>query len=515
MATITNRSNFVVTVTKHDELEKSFPYDAHDKLKAYVKSLREQGFKPKLVQLATSFLVRVRRTGYPDQSITFGSREEAEAFDARVKADQHQGLFIDYAVANRVTVADIIGKYMVEDCPGLKGGDNYRIILNAMLQDSTNELRKRIDKRQQEMRELGRTLTPLDANRMPMTSLEWLQLPLTQVNAAQINDFVQDRLEYVGASTVARQLDLLRSIFNRAMNGWGYHLKCSPMQGVKYPAFFNERDRRLQDGEEVRLLDAARREDQLRSFERHADALAADEVKAALALPTPYAQNEARKAALDKGRRRALNEGYAHIPFYETFLQFQLATAARRGETLGLTWDRLDWKKQTAHVPTSKNGRPRHLSIRRDILALLGQLPRSSDLVFDIGIKELLNAWKRICEQAGVEGLHIHDCRHEGISRAAESGLFPTVLDLQGYSGHRDLRSLSRYVHLSPTTRAKRLEAAEEQRLDELGHNGRQRLKTTEMLRLGGAAEAQASTVPPELIAASGNVIPLVRRTPV
>jgi hypothetical protein len=96
VASITNRSNFVVTVTKHDELEKSFPYDADDKLKAYVKSLREQGFKPKLVQLATSFLVRVRRTGHPEQSITFGSRQEAEAFDARVKADQHQGLFIDY-----------------------------------------------------------------------------------------------------------------------------------------------------------------------------------------------------------------------------------------------------------------------------------------------------------------------------------------------------------------------------------------------------------------------------------
>lgn len=39
MASITNRSNFVVSVARRPELEKSFPYDADDKLKAYVKQL--------------------------------------------------------------------------------------------------------------------------------------------------------------------------------------------------------------------------------------------------------------------------------------------------------------------------------------------------------------------------------------------------------------------------------------------------------------------------------------------
>ena len=519
MATITNRSNFIVTVARRPEHEKSFAHDAVVQLKAYVKGLRDQGLTPKLIQLQDSLLVRIRRTGHPTQSQTFGSRAEADAFIARVESEQHQGLFIDYTASTRVTVADIIRRYILEDCPGLKGGNNYRIILEAMLEDSTNDLRKRIALRKQEMRDLGRTITPLDANRTPMTSLEWLNLPLTQVIPAQIEDFMRDRLEYVAPSTVSRQLDLLTSIFNRAMNSWGLHLMRSPMQGVKKPTFFNERDRRLKEGEggqeseEVRLLDAARHFDQLRSLGLRTDELAAEGIRVALALPTHYGQNEARKAALDQARRQALEEGFPHIPFFETFVQFQLATAARRGETLGLTWERVNRKTQTAHVPTSKNGRPRHLSVRRDVLELLQQLPRSTELVFDMSVRELLNAWRQICEAAGIENLHIHDLRHEAISRAGDSGLFPTSLDLQAFSGHRDLRSLSRYMHLSLAVRAKRLEAAEANRLNELGHNGRMRLKITEMLTLGGGAEARAERREEEPVSTGGNVIALPLRT--
>lgn len=514
MATITNRSNFVVSYrTGKKTIEKSFPFSQKGRATALFKTWKDAGHQPALKQLADSFLVRVRRIGHPDQFRTFSSAAEANAFLNRIESEQHVGLFIDYTAATKVSMADLIRRYIAEDCPGLKGGANYAIMLNAMLDDSNNGLRKRIEQRKLEMCDLGYTVTPLDANRQPMGALEWLQLPFSEVRPAQINDFVQDRLEDVAPSTVKRQLDLIRSIINRALTSWSYHLSVNPMTGVKYPVFFNERDRRLENDEEVRLMEAARHEDQFRSLQLHADALAAEEVQAALALPTQYQQNEARKAALEKGRRRALEEGYPLARLWETFITFQLATAARRGETLALTWDRVNWEKQTAHVPTSKNGRPRHLSLRRDVLDLLEQLPRDSDLVFDIGIKELLKAWKKICDNAGIEGLVIHDCRHEGLSRAAESGLFPTILDLQGYSGHRDLRSLSRYVHLSPTTRAKRLEAAEERRLQELSAFGRQRLKASDLLPFGGAAEAKARAVPPVGPYASANVIPMVRRS--
>jgi hypothetical protein len=197
---------------------------------------------------------------------------------------------------------------MEEECPALKGGDNYIIILRAMLEDSSHELRKRIAQRKAEIKEYGKALTPLGANRQPMTSLEWLHLPVNQVKPEHIEDFIADRVEHVEGSTVDRQLDLLSSIYNRASKGWRIHMDLSPMDGVKRPKYFNERDRRLKGDEELRLLEAARKEDQMASLEAHVEILAADEVAAARKLGSNYAVNKARKEAYERAKRKAIEE---------------------------------------------------------------------------------------------------------------------------------------------------------------------------------------------------------------
>ena len=520
MATITNRSAFIVSVARHSALARTFAHDALADITAYVKQLGEQGFKPSIKQLEDQMHVRIRRVGYAEQNITFKSAALADAFVKKVESDQVQGLFIDYTAAAKVSFASLIQRYITEVCPTLKGGGETTIyMLNAILDDSNNGLKKRIEMRKQEMLATGKAVTKLNANREPMGALEWVQLPLSQIKSEHVEDFIADRVQYVEPSSVDRQLDLMSAIFNLATTSWGYHLERNPMTGVRRPRYFNERDRRLQDGEEARLLDAARREDQLRSMELKVKELVTAELARAAQLPTHYARNEARKGAYEAARRQAIAEGFTHVPFYEAFVQFQIATAARRGETLGLFWERLNFNKKSAFLPTSKNGRPRHLAVRQDILDLIKQLPRSSDLVFDMGLAELVNAWKRICEQAGLEDLHIHDLRHEGISRAAESGLFPTVIDLQAYSGHRDVRSLSRYAHLNTTVLANRLEQAEEKRLEGMDHKGRARLKTSELHWLGNlpsdSTEANVAIQPapvimqraPESEPAVGNVV--------
>ena len=442
MATITNRSNYVVSVSRSKVLPRSFAYDALTAIGAYVKELGEQGFKPFITQLEDKLQVRIRRVGQKPQLITFQSAA-ADAFVKRIEEEQVQGLFIDYTAAANVTFAELIQKYIIEECPALKGGGETTIyMLNALMEDSTGELRKRIEKRKQEMKEFGKTITRLNANRLPMGGLEWMQLPLSQVKSKHIEEFVADRVQYVAPSSVDRQLDLLSAVFNRATASWGYHLERSPMTGVRRPKYFNERDRRLQDDEEVRLLDHARREDQLRSLDLQVAELVAAELRSAAQLATHYGRNEARKSAYDTARRQAIEEGFPHIPFYEAYVQFQLATAARRGESLGLLWTQVNFTKKTAYLPAPKNGKPRNLIVRQDILDLISQLPRSSELVFDTGLAELVNAWGRMCEQGGIIDLHIHDLRHEGISGAAESGLFPSVIDLQAFSGHRDIRRI-------------------------------------------------------------------------
>ena len=424
MASITNRSAFTVTVPGYrgkdkNKYTRTFVYSKLKDAEAYMRALIEQGLTPDIAQSEDTFQVKVIRKGYRDQIKTFKSLAEAETFVKRIESEEEQGLFRNYTQAAKTTTADLIRKYMDEDCPSMKGGDNYIIILRAMLEDSSHELRKRVAQRKAEIKEFGKALTPLGANRQPMTSLEWLHLPLTQVTPATSK--TSSRTAWITWSA-QRSTDKSTSC-RPSTPGHGQAgastWTCRRSMESSTPKYFNERDRRLKGDEELRLLEAARKEDQMASMEAHVEALAADEVAAARKLDTHYAVNKARKEAYERARRKAVEEGFPHVPRMEVFLLFQLATAARRGETLGLFWDRLDWDEKTAFIPTSKNGRPRKLSVRSDILALLQQLPRTSDLVFDISLKELLAAWNRICEAAGVEDLRIHDLRHEGISRAA------------------------------------------------------------------------------------------------
>src|SRR3546814_18019820 len=68
----------------------------------------------------------------------------------------------------------------------------------------------------------------------------------------------------------------------------------------------------------------------------------------------------------------------------------------------------------------------------------------------------LKNAWQRMLATAGIEDLHLHDLRHEAISRIAETGKF-SLVDLQSISGHLDVRMLLSYSHLCSKKLANRL----------------------------------------------------------
>jgi len=195
VATISNRSNYVVSVPRHAELAKSFTYTALAAAAAYAQELGNQGFKPVIKQLEDAMQVRIRRTGHADQLATFKSAAEADGFIKRIESEQTQGLFIDYTASATVTFAKLCQRYITEECPGLKGGGETTIyMIRALIEDSTDELKKRITKRKQEMQELGKTITKLNAKRLPMSSLEWMQLPLTQVKSQHIEDFVADRV---------------------------------------------------------------------------------------------------------------------------------------------------------------------------------------------------------------------------------------------------------------------------------------------------------------------------------
>jgi integrase len=96
--------------------------------------------------------------------------------------------------------------------------------------------------------------------------------------------------------------------------------------------------------------------------------------------------------------------------------------------------------------------------------------------VFPLTDGELEGAWTRIAERAGLresdrtnkekcsKDFHVHDLRHESLSRISEVGHATNpnsnVFELQAISGHLDITSLARYINPKPKLLTKRLNAS-------------------------------------------------------
>ncbi|MEX3944824.1 tyrosine-type recombinase/integrase [Paraburkholderia sp. BR10937] len=523
MASIDNRSRFNVRVQNRADLDRSFPYNQTKKVEQYVADLRGQGFKPRIERADDTYFVRIRQKGYPELQRTVGSLEEAEALVNRIACQRNDGLVIDYATAHKMTFADCIVRFIREECPRHKGFEMETYKLNAMLEDAG---RPRVD------------LAPvLDANlaiyphlrnvklrtptgikvRRGSSALAWINLPFAQVKTTDIEDYIRERLEDAKPATVDRELDLISAICRVAIKTWDLHVAKNAMEGVRRPRYFNERDRRLKTGDEARLLAAAREEDRLRSIDRRIEELMVTARTEAGDLPTVYQKKAHLKVALAACRMEAERD-FTHVAELETFVQFQLMTAARRGEALNLIWSNVDLDAQTALLPETKNGRSRTLSLRAELIAMLKALPRHGDYVFTLSVDDLENAWTRICARAGITELHIHDLRHEAISRVAETGQF-TLIDLQAFSGHRDVRMLLRYAHLCASRLATKLDDAFR---EAPVHKGRRRV-VAGRISLAELANAPADELPTEPAAdapapddvppaPASNIIPLRRR---
>ncbi|RDK09165.1 site-specific integrase [Cupriavidus lacunae] len=480
MANIENRSRYTVTVKNNDALARTFPYSQLEQAKAYHAELRRQGYKPSLGQREDTIAIRIRQKGHRDLNYTARSLDEADRLVQKIEEERSRGLFVDYTKAHQVSFADLIRRYIKEEGPKKKGWEKvekYKCL--GWLEDLDGTLARRDLQRAAEQAAGGRATTARGAMRTPASDLDWMNKPFAEVETLDLERYINDRLEVAAPATVDREVDVLSAICKVAITVWKYRVAENPMTGVRRPRYFNERDRRLKSGEEARLLAAAREEDRLRSIELRTEALMAEARAHAAQLPTVYQRKGHIKVALEACRAQA-EQDYVHVALHETLTQFLLMTAARRGEALSLTWDNVDLEGRTAFLPETKNGRSRKLPLRADLVAWLETLGRDSELVFPINDSTLQKAWKRIAARAGLDDLHLHDLRHEGISRVAETRKF-SLVDLQAFSGHRDTRMLMRYAHLCTTKLAHSLDeafSAKGEGQATVVHRGRLRLRS-------------------------------------
>ncbi len=217
--------------------------------------------------------VQVRRIGVKPLVKSFLSKKDAEAWA------RHTETLVDRAELphdprqlERYTLGDLVIRYLELVSPKKRDFENEKFVLGAFLRHPI--CRKRLS-------------------------------DLT------VNDFARyrdERLKTIKPRSLKRQLSPIQNLFEVARDEWGLPIKENPVRKLKFKAPDRRRERRLNEGDLLRLLEAG-------------------------------------KATKN--------------PFIVPIIEFAIETGMRRGEILAMRWDHLQEAHRALLVPMSKNGQPR------------------------------------------------------------------------------------------------------------------------------------------------------------
>lgn len=235
------------------------------------------------------------------------------------------------------------------------------------------------------------------------------RIRLAALNKADVTDWRDARLGEVSEATVAREMTLLRAVFEAARRDWGW-LTVNPMQGVRWPKPPASRKRRVTADEIERV-----------GLALGMDGMAAERVSQRVGL---------------------------------SFL-FALETAMRAGEILAIHWPDVHLAERYVHLPKTKNGEARDVPLTKRAAEILNALPRGDGSVFNITSAQRDALFRKARDKAGIPDLHYHDSRAEAIWRLSKK---LDVLQLARVIGHRDPKSLLMYYSESAAEMATRLD---------------------------------------------------------
>ena len=314
----------------------------------------------------------VRRKGLQPRAKSFDSKADAEKWARTLESDLDRiGVLADTRTAERMTLRELLERYLVEVTPLKRSASTETYRIRGLL------------KRPMMYRTLA-LLTPAD-----------------------VASYRDERLKTVATSTVLKELNTIAHAIDVARKEWGVNLPQNPCRMVRRPKPPRGRERRLQPGEEQRLL-----------------------------------------AAVDGGR----------TPWMRPLIILAVETAMRQGEMLSLHWEDVDLERRLAHLDLTKNGERRTVPLSRRALEALEMLSslRCDDRVMPATTSAVGQAWLHLRARAGCTDLHFHDLRHEAVTRLLERGL--NVIEVSTISGHKELRMLQRYSHLKAVDLVARLD---------------------------------------------------------
>lgn len=252
--------------------------------------------------------------------------------------------------------------------------------------------------------------------------------PVNEVTPFDLAAWRDEQSRHAAAGTVVRKLGLLSGFFTWCHKERGY-ITANPLHSVRKPRVSDARDRVMGDEERAYLMAAA---------------------------------------------------GTSRSTWLADVLVILLRSAMRRGELWGLKRGDVDYVQSTAHLTDTKNGSARFVPLCPDALAALRRLdeaakaqgvealvpvsdPHAVSVAFRRTRKRARDQYLKDCLQADrkpdvgfLADVRLHDCRHAAVSHWAGTGGL-SLIELAAVSGHKSLRMLSRYAHLSATKIAGKL----------------------------------------------------------
>jgi integrase len=132
-----------------------------------------------------------------------------------------------------------------------------------------------------------------------------------------------------------------------------------------------------------------------------------------------------------------------------------LSTGARYSEIMTLTWQNIDFHRQTMRLENTKNGERRTVPVTglawQHLLSLSKVRKLGVNLIFPAknGKKpaDIQDAWDAALDRAQISDFRFHDLRHTAASNLAMSGA--SLLEIAQILGHKTLAMVLRYAHLT------------------------------------------------------------------
>lgn len=333
-----------------------------------------------------AFSVQVRLNGYPARTATFATKREAERWATTIKAEMIEGRHFKNAAARRHTLGHAIDRYVLEELPKKKSGENARSAL-PWWKEKIGHLK---------LSDVTADVIVEHRNKLAASTYQRAKpdSPRSMVKRGKAEQFQR------APATVNRFLAVLSHVFTVCRKEWRW-MDNNPMTGVSKLKEGKGRVRHLSEDERKRLLAETAKDPVLHLF-------------VVTALGTACRAGELLKL---RWSDVDLKEG--QMLFRDT-KNSEPRTAWLHGEALRLM-------KERAKVRNIKND-----------LVFPGQKAKGKYQYHKLFVKA--------CTAANVHEFRFHDLRHTAATTLARLGA--TEQQLKAVGGWKS-GVVSRYVHLA------------------------------------------------------------------